>query len=71
VLPKEDAEWGITDWSPRVFAEGWKYWAIVMPDKKIGQSNMNYFMKEYITRGLVVEVFEDTDEALKWLESVD
>jgi hypothetical protein len=70
-LTKEDGEWGLVNWSPRVFDAGWKYWAVVLPDRKIGQINLNMFMREYITRGLEVRVFEDPDEALRWLESVD
>ncbi len=70
-LTKEDGIWGLTDWNPRVFASGWKYWAVVMPDKILGQTNMNYLMKENIERGLVIQVFEDPDEALEWLESVN
>ncbi len=70
-LPKEDSEWGLNDWNPRVFANGWKYWAVVMPDKKMGQTNLNWLMRENIAHGLVVQAFEDADEALKWLESVE
>jgi len=70
-LPKEDSEWGLNDWNPRVFANGWKYWAVVMPDKKMGQTNLNWLMRENIAQGLVVQAFEDADEALKWLESVE
>jgi hypothetical protein len=69
-LPKEDFEWGVNDWFPRVFGAGWKYWALVMPDKVAGQMNMERGVKTYIDRGLIVQVFEDPDEALKWLESV-
>lgn len=68
-IPREDGEWGIVNWSPRVMAAGWKYWAIVMPDKNIGKKNMELFMKTYIEQGLTIETFEDADEALKWLES--
>ena len=70
-LTKEDGEWAIMDWSNRVIDAGWKYWAVVLPDRKIGQTNLNMFMKEYIARGLEVRVFEDPDEARRWLESVD
>lgn len=70
-LPKEDGIWAMTDWNPRVVAAGWKYWAVVLPDKVLGQTNMNQFMKEYIDQGLEVRVFEDADEALAWLESVE
>jgi hypothetical protein len=69
-LPTEDLMWGFEDWFPRVWAAGWKYWAIVMPDKIAGQLNMNRIAKRYIDQGLNVQVFSDPDEALKWLETV-
>lgn len=67
-LPTEDVEWSMTEWFPTAFESGWKYWAIVMPDKIAGQLNMNRFLKTYIERGLVVQVFENTEEAMNWLE---
>ena len=69
-LPTEDMEWGLNDWNPRVFGAGWKYWAIVIPDKVVGQMNIDRLMKENIERGLTAKVFDDLDEALQWLESV-
>jgi hypothetical protein len=69
-LPTDDLTWGLEDWAPRVFKAGWKYWAILMPDKVAGQMSMNRIMKRYIDQGLVMQVFSDTDEALQWLESV-
>lgn len=69
-LPQEDGIWAITEWSPQVMEAGWKYWAIIMPDKVAGQLNMNRFMKTYIEQGLIIQVFEDVDEALTWLTSV-
>lgn len=70
-LSKADSEWGLGDWNPRVFASGWKYWAVVMPDKRVGQMNMDWLMRENIKNGLTIKVFEDADEALAWLESVE
>ncbi len=70
-LTTEDAAWAQFDWTPRVWTTGWKYWAVVLPDRKIGQINLNMFMREYITRGLEVRAFEDPDEARQWLESVE
>jgi hypothetical protein len=65
-----NSEWGITNWFPRVFNSGWKYWAIVMPDKVVGQMNMKRFIDNYAQQGLAIQIFDDPDEALKWLESV-
>jgi hypothetical protein len=68
-LSPEDSDWGINNWAPRVIAAGWKYWAIVMPEKVIGQMNMQRFMKIYSEQGVSVRVFSDPDEAMQWLES--
>jgi len=67
-LPTADSEWGINDWFPRVFDSGWKFWAIVMPDKAVGQLNMKRFIDIYAEKGLTIQIFDDPDEALKWLE---
>ncbi len=70
-LPKEDGIWVGTEWNARVIAAGSKFWAVVLPDKILGQTNMNRFMKDSIDKGFVVKVFEDPDEALEWLEAVE
>ena len=69
-LTTEDSDWGQKDWFPRVFAAGWKYWAIVMPDKIVGKMNMQRFIDNYSTQGLMIDIFDDADEALQWLETV-
>jgi hypothetical protein len=69
-LPTEDLQWGTTVWFHQAYDAGWKYWALVMPDKVAGQMNMNRIMKQYIEQGLTIKVFSDPDEALKWLETV-
>lgn len=68
-LTKDDSEWAKTDWFPRVVAAGWKYWAIIMPKSAMGQMNMRKFKEEYAQAGIIVNVFDDPDEGLKWLES--
>ena len=68
-LPTEDGDWAQENWAPRVIAAGWKYWAIVLPEKVVGQMNMQRFIEENTKLGLTVRVFSDPDEALKWLES--
>jgi hypothetical protein len=68
-LAQEDVVWSKTDWFPRVMQAGWKYWALVQPEKVIGQTNMDRIVKEYSEKGLTVKIFSDPDEAMKWLES--
>ncbi len=44
-LTPADEKWSRTDWFPRVRAAGWKYWAIVLPVKVLGQMNMQSFKR--------------------------
>ena len=67
-IPKEDVEWGYNDWSKRVIQAGWKFWAMVQPENVIGQMNVSRFVKEYLARGIVVEMFTDPDKAMEWLK---
>ena len=66
-LTEEDAQWAQNDWAPRVIAAGWKFWAVVMPEKVMGQINMKRWIKEYSDRGVTVRAFIDPDEAYVWL----
>ncbi|HUN07195.1 MAG TPA: STAS/SEC14 domain-containing protein [Aggregatilineales bacterium] len=69
-LPTEDLVWSTTDWSVRCMQAGWKHWAIIMPDKTAGQLTMNRILKQYIETGFNVQVFDDPEEAMQWLESL-
>ena len=67
-ISPEDQEWAQKAWFPRVKNAGWKYWALVMPEKVIGQLNMKHFVQTYADQGVTVQVFADPDLALKWLK---
>ncbi len=69
-MTAEDIQWGQDVWTPAVFAAGWKYWAIMMPDKVVGKMSMRRLIDQYSEMGVTVDIFDDTDEALKWLRSV-
>ena len=69
ILKKEDMEWTASVWRPAVINAGWKYWAIVMPEKIAGQMAMNKIIKEYANTGVTVQIFPNADAALAWLES--
>jgi hypothetical protein len=64
----EDREWGINNWKPRMVKAGWKYWAIMMPDRLVGKMSMKHLISEYSEVGVTVEIFDDVDLALKWLD---
>lgn len=66
-LPPEDMEWGRAEWTPRMVKAGWKYWAILMPDKMLGKMTLRRVIAEYEAQGLTVEIFDDVQEALSWL----
>ena len=68
-LPADDSEWAINTWNPRVLNSGWTHWAVVMPEKVIGQMNMQRFIEMYSEMGVTVKAFTDPDEALAWLKS--
>lgn len=69
-MTAEDIQWGQDVWTPAVFAAGWKYWAIMMPDKVVGKMSLRRLIDQYSEMGVQVDIFDDTDEALKWLRSV-
>lgn len=68
-LSKEDMEWGATNWFPQTIRAGWKFWAIVQPEKIIAQINMEKLAENYANAGIVAKFFTDADEAMKWLTS--
>jgi hypothetical protein len=70
-LAIEDLEWGDRDWFPRVAQLGWKYWAIVMPekaDKAFGQLALQRLAELYSARGVNTRIFTSPEDAKKWLE---
>ncbi|MFH1195847.1 MAG: hypothetical protein V1720_09030 [bacterium] len=68
VLKQEDLEWGQKNWEAALFKAGWKHWALVLPEKAIGQLSMKKLVEHYTSLGLKVETFSDPDAAMKWLE---
>jgi hypothetical protein len=68
-LTKEDQEWSDVHWRPRVIKAGYKHWAIVLPEKLIGELNLKRIIREkYAGTGVTVQLFNDPEEAMKWLE---
>jgi hypothetical protein len=66
-LSKDDTEWSMGDWFPRVAKAGWKHWAIVLPQNVIGQMNMARIIAAYSARGVSARVFDEPGAALDWL----
>jgi len=68
-LRQEDIEWGQKNWEGRILEKGWKHWALVMPTKVIGQINMRGIVDRYKGMGVTVQIFDDPDKAMEWLDS--
>ena len=64
-LPKSHHEWASTVWGPSAAAAGWKCWALVSPQRVIGQLNTARLKETYGSLGVTVNVLRDVDEALK------
>ena len=55
-------------WEPRVFKAGGEHWAIVLPEKVVGQMSMKEIIASYTALGLNVKTFTDPQMAMSWLE---
>lgn len=64
----EDLIWAQENWKDRVISHGWKYWAIVMPDRMTGQIDMQKIAIGFANLGLEVQTFNCPDMALTWLK---
>ena len=68
VLSKEDLEWSHASWAPQVVRAGWKYWAIVQPEKVLAQFTMQGLVTKYAGLGVSAKFFTDPQAAMRWLE---
>ncbi|WP_005034345.1 hypothetical protein [Holophaga foetida] len=66
----EDKDWNAVNWVPRVIKAGWKYWAIVTPDKVVAQMNLRRLQEEFARSGVTVKTFTDPEAAMHWLTSL-
>lgn len=67
-LRQDDLEWSEVEWAPVTAKAGWKFWAIVQPDKILGQVAMQRLTEKYAKLGVMAKVFGDPASAMSWLE---
>lgn len=67
-LKPEDMNWATTVWEKKVLKAGWKSWAIVLPEKVIGQMSIKKIAEHYKSLGVNVNAFSDPNQAMTWLE---
>ena len=68
VLAKDDLDWSRANWAPECARSGWKYWAIVRPEKVLATVAMENLATKYATLGVTAKFFTDPREAMNWLE---
>lgn len=69
-LPQADIDWSEENWVVPMIAAGWKYWAVVLPDRNVGKAPMLRVVESFSRHGLQVEIFDSPEAALEWLESI-
>ena len=69
-VPQADLEWAVEFWVIPMIQSGWKYWAVVLPDKAVGKAAMMRIIENFTQYGLTIEVFDDPADALNWLNSM-
>jgi hypothetical protein len=70
VLDEADTKWAQTEWFPKAHATGWKFWAIVNPERAVGQLQMKSSAKQFeMMGGVEVRFFSNPADALAWLKS--
>jgi hypothetical protein len=69
VLTADDQKWATDYWQPQVIKAGWKYWAIVQPERLLAKARMDLLAEKFTKLGVEVKMFGDPQEAMKWLTS--
>jgi hypothetical protein len=66
-LRKEDIDWSNPNWRPRIIDAGWKYWAILMPEKNAGKVNFQCIIDMFSMESISIKIFKNNKKALNWL----
>jgi hypothetical protein len=66
ILPA-DKDWADEFWQPKMLAAGWRYWAMVLPEKVTGKMNIEKVVRELEALGIVASYHTDPEVALMWL----
>jgi hypothetical protein len=71
VLPREDQEWSTNVWFPATQQAGWKYWAIVKPERAVADLYLRRLAAGWSAAGVVTELFTKAEAGFLWLKGVD
>ncbi|MBN2040357.1 MAG: hypothetical protein JW864_09965 [Spirochaetes bacterium] len=67
-MNKNDLEWNENVFKWEMIKAGWKYWAIVEPDKTSSKMLFDKFIKDYAELNVAVKMFADMESAFNWLK---
>lgn len=70
VLPSDDMEWINDHWNDQMIRSGWKYWALIMPNREIGKVHHQDLVDTYTEMGVTVQIFDTPSEAFVWLTTL-
>ena len=71
VLSEADEKWAREEWFPLVAKAGFRYWAVVNPEKAVGQMQMKQNVKFMQMGGVTAAFFSTVEEAMAWLKTCD
>lgn len=69
VMTEEDSLWGRSVWFEKTIHAGWKHWAILLPERHVGQESMQMMVNEYRAVGINAKVFSTLESAMDWLRA--
>ena len=69
VFSPDDLAWTRSVWRPEVIKLGWKYWAIVQPERTLARMRIEERAEALPKEGVTTKLFSDPDEAMKWLKA--
>lgn len=68
-LHPDDWEWGAVHFTPRAIKAGWKYYAMVLPDKVIAAMRQSQLVEHFAALGVKTRMFTKLAEAQEWIDS--
>jgi hypothetical protein len=63
----EDWKWGQVHFAQRCVDAGWKYHALVLPEKALAKTSIRALTIYFTQMGIEIQVFADPSPAQKWI----
>ena len=68
ILSMEDSDWADRSFGIQAMKAGWRAWAMVLPEDRRAQINIERLMQQRKEYGMEIRAFSDVEEALSWLK---